>query len=184
MRFLVRALAILVGLVVFAICVALVWSYRASNMDDVFAYLPKIYADEPACSVPRVDAALELALQKGNNSNRLIALAADRAYLYARDPGPYPHHVYAYRRFQQDLWLRLMASRVELVRAFCATEMGKDYSFPKIGGFVGLHDLAHARPEELQALADVYVLDLRTRWPREKIVTLYQKRLQEEARSR
>jgi hypothetical protein len=152
-------------------------SYRYADIERLSAFVAEQQGGE--CGRPSVVAALSSAVNKSPNAISWAALVVQSVFSDTfEDAGAMTHLRFSLLSFQRQQWSLLLFSRQQILQAYCNVgATGAVYTMPKIGKILGLGNIAGAPPAKLQALADVYVLDMRIHWRPEQIRKLYWSRL-------
>src|SRR5580698_7115260 len=170
-----RASAYLTAIGVVILSAALGASYFRANISAMSGFAEDAARKIPECRKNAVRSALESSLQKSESGTRRAAAAIVRAF-----PDADVETITEFRliQMQRREWLNSMMSLDELASAYCSVGgPGVDYNFPHIAARLGVDDIARAQPSELQALADVFVFDVKWRIPQADLRRAYQTRL-------
>ena len=136
-------------------------SYAAASIGDLDSFVDATAASSPDCRSPSVVAAVERSWDKTKSGRFTAQLLLARAF-HTREEEKVGFANWALNTFQRSHWLSVTRDADTIAAAICANGVaGHDYNLAGVGAFVGIRDIARADPRALQALSDVYVLDLR-----------------------
>jgi len=161
-------------------------SYRDADIAEFSSFVTQAAGSDRECSNPRVVAALLSAT--GNSRYGVSPVRANMLswFAWTRDKAHTSVHDRSLMiKAQRALWARILFSDEQVLGAHCALgSAGPHYTLPRIAKIVGVQNLLTASEDELRALADVYVLDLRVYRNAAEIRDLYRARLQRNLHSR